>query len=182
VDGQAVEPVGRHGGRPTVGAAGGAGDRDGDRRAGRGLLGSGLVELVLGDVGDRRGGGGDAGLVLLPGLLLAVAAFAGAGVEGLQLGGAVGAGRGLARLAPGACRGVDCGGGPGELDACGRGVQRSAGWLGAPAQGRVRRERARQQGLGRAGTGYRSDADGGAVVTAAAATCRTQQQRCGDRG
>jgi len=145
------------------------------------MLGSGLVELVLGCVGDRRGGGGDAGLVLLPGLLLAAAAFAGAGVEGLQLGGAVGAGRGLARLAQGAGCGVNCGGRPGELDACGRGVQRSAGWLGAPGQGGVRRERDRRQSLGRAGTGFRCGADG-AVVTAAAAPCRTQQQRCGDRG
>jgi len=139
VHGQAVEPVGRQGGRPTVGAAGGAGDRDGNRRAGPGLLGSGLVEFVLGVVGDRRRGGGDPGLVLLPGLLLAVAAFVGAGVEGLQLGGAVGAGRGLARLAQGAGRGVDCGGRPGELDACGRGVQRSA--FSARRGGWVRRVR-----------------------------------------
>jgi len=47
--------------------------------------------------------------VLLPGLLLAVAAFAGAGVMGLQLGGAVGAGGISARLAEGAGRGVDLG-------------------------------------------------------------------------
>jgi len=40
----------------------------------------------LGVVGDRRRNGGDPGLVLLPRLLLAAAAFAGAGVEGLQLG------------------------------------------------------------------------------------------------
>ena len=69
-------------GRPRAGA----GERDGDRRAGRGLLGSGVVELVLGVIGDRGRIGGDPGLVLLPGLLLAAAAFAGTGVEGLQLG------------------------------------------------------------------------------------------------
>ncbi len=77
-----------------------------------GLLDSGLVELVLDVVGDRRRGGGDPGLVLPPGLLLAVAAFAGAGVEGLQLGGAVGASRGLAHLAQGAGRRGACGGRP----------------------------------------------------------------------
>jgi hypothetical protein len=77
--GQAVEPVGRRGGRPAAGAEGGAGDRHGDQRPGRGLLRPGLREfvvVVLVVVGDGHRDRAYAALVLPPGLLLAVAAFA----------------------------------------------------------------------------------------------------------